>query len=122
LIPGARRRFALMSVDEFKVVDIVSTDKNRNIVLTVSDYLAWEEPARHLLVLQEKINVYLSFIESGEIYEKYPDAKDRPIRIEVVFKYQPTSKAHLLSKAKSIVEGDGFGFGFERLSVLALKI
>jgi len=59
-----------MSINELRVIDIVSKKKNSCIVLTISDHLDWEKTKEHLLLLEEKINTYLSFLESGDVYEK----------------------------------------------------
>ncbi len=100
-----------MAVDQPKVIDIVSKDKNGDIVLTISDHLDWHDTQGHLTVLQEKINTYLTFLDSGEIYEKYPDAKGHHVSIEVMFHYKPSPEAHpFLSEVKGIVERAGFGF------------
>jgi hypothetical protein len=112
-----------MSVEELKVVDIISTTREGRVVLTISDHLDWKETRDHLLILQEKINSYLAFLESGEIFEKYPDAKNRGLGIKIVFTYQPTSEANFfLRKAKAIVEEAGFGFGFELFSATPYQI
>jgi hypothetical protein len=66
-----------MSVMNLEVVDVISIDLNGNAVLTISDDLTWDDKNEHLLALQNKINAYLGFIESGNIYEEYPNAKDR---------------------------------------------
>jgi len=103
-----------MAVDQPKVIDIISNDKDGNTILTISDHLDWSETQQHLLVLQDKINGYLAFVESGEIYEKFPDTRNRRIRIEIVFQHKPDSEAFLfLSKAKSVVENAGLGFRFD---------
>jgi hypothetical protein len=73
-----------MSVDQPDVVDIISASKSGEIVLSISDHLDWTDTHGHLLVLQEKINRYLSFLESGEVYQRYPDAPGRKMTIKVV--------------------------------------
>lgn len=112
-----------MSVDQLQVIDIISTDKDGDIVLTISDHLDWGNTREHLLMLQEKINAYLRFLESGEVYEKYPDAKGRRLIIQVTFQYQPSPEAYLfLSRAKGIVEQAGFGFRHELFSATPFLI
>ena len=71
-----------MSVEQADVIDFVSIDEEDNVVLTISDHLEWDMENEHLLILQDKINAYLSSIESGDIYEKY--AK-RPLLFLVLF-------------------------------------
>ena len=55
-----------MSVDQTKIIDIISKSKDGEIVLTISDHLDWKNLQEHLLLLQEKINTYLTFLESKE--------------------------------------------------------
>jgi hypothetical protein len=112
-----------MSVDQPQLIDIVSKDKKGRIVLTISDHLDWEKTKEHLLVLGEKINTYLTFLESGELYEKYPEAKNCPVEIEVMFHYQPNPEAYsFLAAVKSIVENAGYGFRLEQFSATPFPI
>lgn len=37
------------------------------ITLTLSDHLDWSEIGEHSLYLQQKINTYIQYIESGNI-------------------------------------------------------
>jgi uncharacterized protein DUF6572 len=112
-----------MSVDQTQVIDVVSQDKDGTIVLSISDHLDWDNGKQHLLILQEKINTYLNFIDSGEIYERYPDAKGHPIQIDVRFHYQPNMEARaFLAKVKPIVENSGYSFRFEQISATPFTI
>ena len=82
----------LMTVENTSTVDAVGTDKDTGEVrLSIFDHLPWNTD--HLRVLQDKINVYLGFIESGEIYVSYPNAKGRPLVIDVYTKFRPTEDA-----------------------------
>ena len=84
-----------MSVEDLESIDFVGIENNETVVLTISDHLEWSH--EHLLQLQEKINVYLSFIESDEIYTSYPSAQGMVIKINVVCKHQLTEEALSLS-------------------------
>src|SRR5262249_15805465 len=109
-----------MAVDQPKVIDIVSKDDESGFVLTICDHLDWNNTREHLTILQDKINTYLAFLESGEINEKYPDAKGHSIQIEVMFNYRPSPEAHsFLVKVRSIIEDAGFTFRFDRLLPLS---
>src|SRR5262245_34166060 len=89
-----------MSIDQTDVVDfIVENPGTDEISLAISDHLPWDEDAKmHMFLLQEKVNTYLRFMESGEIYEAYPAAKGRSLIIEVVGKYQMTREAEAFFK------------------------
>ncbi len=54
-----------MSILDAKVVDIVGVDPDKGIArLVITDHLEWTDPlGEHLLLLQEKINGYLRFLE-----------------------------------------------------------
>jgi hypothetical protein len=99
-----------MSVEEPNVVDVISVDKRTgHVTLTISDHLDWSDSVRHQTILQAKFNKYLAFVESGEILESYPDAKDRPVAFKVVFKYKPDQEGwRFLSRAKEVIESAGF--------------
>jgi len=70
----------------------------------------------HILILQDKINAYLRFIESGDIYQQYPEARDRNIMVEVVVKYDPDSNGKIfLDRVKEILNEAGYEFRFRIL-------
>jgi hypothetical protein len=104
-----------MTVEKDNVIDIVSNMLSGEICLTISDHLEWRSD--HLLTLQEKINAYLRFIESGEIFASYPDAKDRHYVIKVVLLHRPNDMGiRFLDVAKNIVEQAGYGFEYGPIS------
>jgi hypothetical protein len=105
----------LVAIDDSQVVDIISINPAGSVVLTVSDHLDWDDSMRHQTMLQEKLNRYLEFIESGEILESYPSATGRPVMIEVVTQYDPDlGGSQFLERARTIVEQAGFGFRHTR--------
>ena len=102
-------------VDETDKVDFVSIDEDDNIVLTISDHLEWDEKNEHIFTLQEKINRYLGFIETGELTEKFPDARGKSPVISVVALYPPNEVANtFLERVREVVEGAGYGFRFRQ--------
>jgi len=104
-----------VSVEQLDVVDVVSIDKKTgHVILTISDHLDWSNTLEHQTVLQAKFNKYLAFVESGEILARYPDAKDRPVAIKVVFKYKPDLEGwRFLGRAKQVIESAGFSLRHE---------
>ena len=104
-----------MAVDDRGLIDIMSFDKdNGQVVLTISDHLDWSDSLNHQLVLQEKFNSYLAFVESGELHERYPDATDRTIVFRVVFRYKPDKEGRIfLDRARRVIESAGFKFHYE---------
>ena len=98
-----------MTVEDAGVIDIIGTERpSGDVVLTISDHLDWDLCEQHLLTLQEKINCYLAFIESGEIYDSYPKAHGRGTRIHVAFKHPVIDVAmEFLEKAREVCDSAG---------------
>jgi len=99
-----------MSVEQTEVVDFISINKETGfVILTISDHLEWiSSSTEHISVLQDKLNAYLRFVESGEIYETYPKAKGKQILIDIVGKYPPNKIAlEFFEYASNLAESIG---------------
>ena len=82
-----------MSILEKDKVDGIGISKDGNkIILMISDHLEWDDEYEHLTMLQDKINAYISFIESGQIEEIYPEVNIHQFIISIHFKYIITEK------------------------------
>jgi hypothetical protein len=84
-----------MSLENVNAIDFVSVSPDSgDVTLTITDHLPWVgEDKEHVVLLQKKIERYLRAIESGEIYETFPKARHRTLRIEVVGKFPLTDFA-----------------------------
>jgi hypothetical protein len=105
-----------MSVEEIDKIDFATVDNaSGDLWLTISDHLPWDEDEiSHLTFLQSKLNAYLRFIESGEVFRKLPEAKGRNIVINVVGKYPLSQQADsFLRKASGAIERAGFSLRFD---------
>jgi hypothetical protein len=104
-----------MSIEQTDTVDFVSVDSvSDDLLLTISDHLAWDEgEGEHLFLLQKKLNAYLRFIESGEVSKKFPEARGRNVVINVVGRFPLSEKASLFfSKATSAIQASGVNLKF----------
>lgn len=97
-----------MSVEQTEKIDAVTIDfAAGDCILKIVDHLEWNES--HLLCLQEKINRYLRFVESGEVYVLHPAATSCDFKIEVTAIYAPDLRAtEFLREVKRSVETAGF--------------
>lgn len=78
-----------MAVTDRNVVDSVGIDRDgKTLILLISDHLDWEHEYEHLLILQEKVNDYISFIENEQYKEVYVNKVFEKFRIEIKFMYQ----------------------------------
>ncbi|MFF2088873.1 DUF6572 domain-containing protein [Paenibacillus sp. NPDC058174] len=87
-----------MSVlDKNKIDGIGKSESENKLALMIADHLDWENELEHLTLLQDKINAYVSFIESGQVYNFYPDAKSVDGFIfDLMFRYEPTENCNKL--------------------------
>lgn len=103
-----------MSVEKKNIIDFISEEDGRK-VLSISDHLQWGS-AYHLHMLQEKINMYLSAIENGQLAAYYPQATSRFL-ISLYFKYEPDEQGiEFLCKVEKFLNDLGYDF---RYTVLA---
>jgi len=109
-----------MSVVETDVIDAIGLEKEaQRVFLSIIDSLVWDAENVHLYTLQEKINTYLYFIESGELDRALPDGKGFDIAIELILKHMPSDKAiTFFDKTTQILLDKGiiFVFGPDRNS------
>ena len=106
-----------MSIVQSDKVDFIGVNKELNtVILVISDHLDWTDSDCHLEMLQDKLNSYLSFIESNEIYDAYPKAMGKNIIIEVQGKYPLNKEAEkFYGQAREVIRGAGFDLRFKLL-------
>jgi hypothetical protein len=73
-----------MPIDDLRVVDAISLDPHDIVNLTIFDAWDWTDESGHLLMIQEKINTYFNFIQSGQLLEAYPNAAGKKILINLI--------------------------------------
>lgn len=105
-----------MSIDQTDTIDIVAVDTTRQrVVLAIADHLDWDEDEdAHLLMLQDKLNTYLRFVEGGELLEKFPHSKGMPVTITLVGRFPLSNEAKaFFDQAKEVVQEAGLALEFE---------
>ncbi|MCO7580544.1 MULTISPECIES: DUF6572 domain-containing protein [Pseudomonas chlororaphis group] len=108
-----------MSITNPQVIDIWAIPKSApdSLLLIMVAPLEWaDEAARseHLLLLQEKINSYIAFIEGGQIYTEIPGAYGKYPIIQVVGLYElPEQAEYFMARVTETLNDVGIGFKFE---------
>lgn len=106
-----------MAVDNKNIIDAISIDKNNRVVLTISDHLEWDKENTHLIILQDKINAYFDILESKEIYNIYPDSKNKEIAILLYIKHLPNKDGKKFLKiVEDFLNNSGYSFNFYHLT------
>ena len=79
-----------MAIDNIEVIDFSGIDKqNGDICLTISDHLDWNDAEQKLEILASKLNAYIQFITSGQVYEAHRDQEGRHVRVQVLCLHPP---------------------------------
>ncbi len=84
-----------MAVTNPDSIDGIQINKQTGAaLLLIRDDLGWSEKVEyaHLMALQNKVNLYVDFVESGRLFSEMPAAKKRPVEILVVFSHAPTAQ------------------------------
>ena len=99
-----------MSIVNEGTIDFAGVEEN-NLVLSMSDHLPWdgETDEAHLIMLQNKINDYLRFIEGGEVEENFNNQHFDNIIIRIIAKYPFSDECiEFLSLSRKVIIDAGF--------------
>lgn len=115
-----------MGILDAGVVDWLGIEKLTGaVVLTLVDDEDWVDEQRHLALLQNKLNTYLAFIESGEVIQRVKSDLGRaipdstPIKVNILAKYDlPVSANSSLEDARRAFVGAGFALSHKVVPVL----
>ena len=104
-----------MTIEITEKIDIVTINEySGRIYLNISDHLGWEIPNK-LLLLQQKVNRYLAFIESGEMHWQHPQSTQLNPFIMLICLHPPKqSGLKFLAQITEIIEEAGYSFGWQR--------
>ena len=103
-----------MSIEQTNVVDAIGLEGKDMVVLTIIDAFEWDKTKKHLLLLQDKINAYLRFIESGEILVSYPESRGKKVMISLMALHSHDKEAAIfLDRTRGTLENAGYGFRFQ---------
>lgn len=105
-----------MTIENSDKVDGLGIDNIADeAVLLISDHLRWDDE-RHFRLIEKKVNKYLEFIQSGQIYEALPNAAGKKIKIKLIYEHIPDiSSKGVLDNLVSQFRGSGVIFTYESL-------
>lgn len=73
-----------------------------SLILLLADGMDWIDMNRHLLLLQDKLNTYIWYIDSRQYEEKYPNVERIEVRVSFLFK-EPEICHKLLDRAEQVL-------------------
>jgi hypothetical protein len=105
------------NIGDTKVVDLISSRPDSRVVrLIIIDPLSWSDLERHSRLLQEKINSYLAFVQSKQLYQirnrRIPESAEVHIVLRAL--HAPPPAAHeFLGRVKAFLQGKRMVFKIE---------
>jgi hypothetical protein len=105
-----------MSVIDLDVVDMIATKPgNDEVRLVIADQLTWDDPGAHRLALQEKINAYIAFIESDQIWSSGQEALPENPRFIITISHShrhPADEDQFFNAVRDFLQKLGIGLEF----------
>lgn len=91
-----------LNIENTDTIDGMAYEQDTSsLILLLADGMDWSDMNRHLLLLQDKLNTYIWYIDSGQYEEKYPNVKRIEMRVSFLFE-EPKLCHRLLEKAKHV--------------------
>jgi hypothetical protein len=106
-----------VTITDVDKIDIVATHPDTSVVkLVITDHLTWDHIPDHCRLIQDKLNAYLAFVDSGQLrrlQDQYvPDSPE--IEIVLVVSYEPPAQAsEFLTQARTFLANLGLRFEVE---------
>lgn len=90
------------NIEKTDTIDGLAYEQDTSsLLLLLTDGMDWSDMNRHLLLLQDKLNTYIWYIDSGQYKEKYPNVKSVELRVSFLFE-EPEICRKLLERAKQV--------------------
>lgn len=91
-----------LNIEKTDTIDSLAYEQaTSSLILLLADGMDWSDTNRHLLLLQEKLNTYIWYIDSEQYKEKYPNVKSVELRVSFLFE-EPEICHKLLERAKQV--------------------
>jgi Family of unknown function (DUF6572) len=82
------------NLERTSLIDVIARDpKSGEVVLVMDEPGEWDASDERLLALQERFNVYVSFLLDGEMVDAHPELAGKPARIQLRCAHMPDSRA-----------------------------
>lgn len=91
-----------LNIEKTDTIDGLAYEQDTSsLILLLTDGMDWSDMNRHLLLLQDKLNTYIWYIDSEQYKEKYPNVKSVELRVSFLFE-EPEICRKLLERAKQV--------------------
>jgi hypothetical protein len=94
-----------------RVIDVIAHNPDGSVILGVVDLTDWGTREKALM-LQERINLCMEFLDSGQLYREFPQSVGKQVSIRLFLGEQPDLDGERFLQAIS-EKIRSFGVGFE---------
>ena len=101
-----------MALEKTQEIDIISANQEEGkVYLTITDTISWDADREKLMLLQDKINTYMHFIQSGKLTEVHPQTHSLKPVIALATSEQPDAQGiAFLNQVKPMMADAGVEF------------
>ena len=100
-----------------RVVDLIRPAPDGGVELLLLETRPWGSDPRQLAQLEEKLNAYLGYVQTGSLARDYPQYADAPVRFRLECARPPDGDAaRMLTAIRDFCQGDGILFEVAPLS------
>lgn len=91
------------NIEKTDTIDSLAYEQeSSSLILLLTDGMDWTDTNRHLLLLKEKLNTYICYVDSRQYAEKYPNVKKIELRVSFLFE-EPETCHLLFERAKQAI-------------------
>lgn len=98
-----------MTVEETNRVDIVGLEEATGTVrLIMTEHRDWTDCSRQLTDLAAKLDSYIQYVASGQLYDEEPDWRELPVAFDLYCLFEPPEALHpvFARLAQELAEGE----------------
>jgi Family of unknown function (DUF6572) len=100
-----------VSIEDTNQIDLIAVRPGSPVVsLVINDHLDWDDVGAHCLLLEEKLNAYIAFVESGQLARQHEPELPADYTVEVHLAAQhppPRAARPFLARAGQILAAVG---------------
>jgi hypothetical protein len=105
-----------VTIEDRNTVDSISVSEDgKDYELLMTEERLFEDSDLQFEQLEDKINAYIDFIQLGQLYEQYPQARGHELKVCLVCRNEPVGERFrdLLNTAARLFDENGVEFYIE---------
>jgi hypothetical protein len=101
----------MAGIEDPNVIDLVAQDANGEYMVVMVETRPWGVSCEQPDQLKQKINAYVGYILDGDLARQYPEAAEKPVRIQLNCAHTPRGEIATITEwAARQLSQHGIGF------------